>query len=122
MNSKNENPKIVKRNVRNTAQDEQRFRDFSEAASDWLFELDQELKITYVSDGHEVVFGMSPEAFTGKTLLQIYEKFRLPGEEAGWRAHVAIMKKHQSWKDFSHTVLRADDERRVISTSAKAVF
>jgi PAS domain S-box-containing protein len=101
---------------------DERLRDFAEAASDWFFEMDAELCFTYVSARHQKVIGVAPEQVIGKTRWDAHKDRRLPEEEEHWREHIATMKAHRSWKDFTYTLIRDDGERRVISNSAKAVF
>ena len=45
---------------------ERRFRDFSNAGSDWTWESDPELRFTYVSDRLREVSGMEPAALIGR--------------------------------------------------------
>lgn len=44
---------------------EMRFREFASLAGDWYFEADEELMITYLSDGFEDVSGMPRDLFLG---------------------------------------------------------
>jgi len=48
-------------------QSEARFRDFAESAGDWLFEIDAEGKVTYVSERFEEISGMPPSRILGKS-------------------------------------------------------
>jgi PAS domain-containing protein len=45
---------------------EERFRNFAEVASDWFWETDHDLKITYVSERFEKATGVSPEDLLGR--------------------------------------------------------
>ena len=103
-------------------QNEERLRDFAEAGSDWFFEMDNELRFTYVSERHQEVIGVAPEQVIGKTRWDAHEHRRLPEEEDRWRQHMATMQAHSSWKDFTYTLIRDDGERLVINNSAKAIF
>ncbi|MFY0610584.1 MAG: PAS domain S-box protein [Hyphomicrobiaceae bacterium] len=99
-----------------------RLRDFAEAAADWFFEMDKDLRFTYVSERHQDVVGVPPEAVIGKTRWDAHQDRRLPEEEEQWREHIATMRAHKSWTDFTYTLIRDDAQRRVISNSAKAIF
>ncbi|MFT5510383.1 MAG: PAS domain S-box-containing protein [Hyphomicrobiaceae bacterium] len=103
-------------------QNDERLRDFAEAASDWFFEMDAELRFTYVSERHREVIGVAPEQVIGKTRWDAHKDRRLPEENDRWSQHIATMQAHRSWKDFTYTLIRNDGERRVISNSAKAIF
>ena len=103
-------------------QDALRFRDFAEAASDWFFEMDEDLKFTYVSERHKEVIGVEPEQVIGKTRWEAHSHRRLREEDDIWQAHIATMQAHEDWKNFTYTLIRDDGERRLISNSAKAIF
>jgi len=58
------------------AKSEQRFRDFTQAASDWVWETDADLRFTFVSGRHGEVSGFGPDHLIGKKVtenLSIYE-------------------------------------------------
>ena len=103
-------------------QNNERLRDFAEAGCDWLFEMDNELRFTYVSERHQEVIGVAPDQIIGKTRWDAHTHRRLPEEEDNWREHMATMQAHRSWRDFTYTLIRDDGERRVISNSAKSYF
>ena len=46
---------------------EQRFKDFAEAASVWFWELDEDLRFTYLSDRLLEIGGSKPKDLLGKT-------------------------------------------------------
>ena len=49
------------------AESERRNRDFAESASDWSWELDNQLRFTAVSDRFSDIMGFDPSEFLGKT-------------------------------------------------------
>ena len=102
--------------------DVSRFRDFAEVASDWFFEMDENLAFTYVSEGHKELLGLEPEQVIGKTRWEAHAHRRLKEEDELWHSHMATMQAHKDWKDFTYTLICDDGERRVISNSAKAIF
>lgn len=101
---------------------QERLRDFIDATSAWFFEMDDQLRFTYVSERHKEVLGVNPEQVIGKTRWDAHRHRRLKEEEGKWQAHIATMQAHQDWRDFTYTLIRDDGERRVISNSAKAIF
>ncbi|MBD8573843.1 EAL domain-containing protein [Pseudomonas syringae] len=50
------------------ASSEARFRNVAEAASDWLWETDLQLRITYLSERFSIITGQSAEAWLGRCL------------------------------------------------------
>lgn len=67
---------------------EARFRGFAELASDWYFEIDSEMRFTYVSDRYESLFGTSQEFVLGKGWEQIVGMGRpqqVPAAQVVWQ-------------------------------------
>lgn len=122
MSQQDNGPASDKSSSGNGSLDHDRIRDFLDAASDWVFEMDAELRFTYVSERHQEVIGVPPEAVIGKTRWEAHIDRRLPEEEDQWQAHIKAMKAHESWQDFTYTLIRDDGERRIINNSAKALF
>jgi diguanylate cyclase (GGDEF)-like protein/PAS domain S-box-containing protein len=50
---------------------EERFQDFAETASDWFWEMDAELRFSWLSDSVRELFGLDPAWHYGKTRLEI---------------------------------------------------
>lgn len=50
---------------------EERFRDVAEAASDWIWEVDPQLRFTYLSERFEAVTGLSREAALGRPMHEL---------------------------------------------------
>jgi diguanylate cyclase (GGDEF)-like protein/PAS domain S-box-containing protein len=68
---------IVMRSIRQATgelrRSESRFRDFAEAASDWIWETDDNLQLTYVSEPFVSVTGLRPADVIGRYLNQLLE-------------------------------------------------
>jgi diguanylate cyclase (GGDEF)-like protein/PAS domain S-box-containing protein len=52
----------------------QRFHDFAESSSDWLWEADHQGRFVYVSPGVTDTLAMNPEEFLGRTLAQVFPR------------------------------------------------
>ena len=69
--------RIVLRSIRRATlvvrQSEARFRDIAEAASDWIWETDRRLVLTYVSDSFVGATGLSPCEVVGQALDHVLE-------------------------------------------------
>ncbi|BCX18547.1 MAG: hypothetical protein KatS3mg117_2229 [Geminicoccaceae bacterium] len=50
---------------------EERFQDFAETASDWFWEMDAELRFSWISESVRALFGLDPAWHYGKTRLEI---------------------------------------------------
>ena len=76
---------------------EQRFKDFTRAATDWLWETDEEHRYTWFSSNVETVTGVPPQWHYGKTRVQI------AGTDVNtpaWQNHLAQLDAHQPFRDF----------------------
>lgn len=51
--------------------EEKRFKDFADIAADWLWELDADLRFTYLSERSQEITGVSPERLLGSTWRDI---------------------------------------------------
>ncbi len=65
---------------------EERFRQFASIAADWFWEMDVELRFTYVSGNLARATGLDHNDFIGKTHAQCYADRRVT-ETAQWREH-----------------------------------
>ncbi len=52
----------------------ERFQDFAETASDWLWETDANFAISYLSDQSGELLGVDNESFFGRSLFEIFEE------------------------------------------------
>jgi PAS domain S-box-containing protein len=50
---------------------EERFRDVAESASDWIWETDQNARLTYLSNRFEAITGHDPAAWIGRPLIDL---------------------------------------------------
>ena len=52
--------------------EERRLRDFAEAASDWFWEIDRELRFVYMSDGTNAPSSAFARDFLGKRITEVH--------------------------------------------------
>jgi len=99
---------------------EDRFRDFAESASDWYWEMDRDLRITYVSDA---VFrhngGVPPSEFLGKTRRELAG---LEAEDEHWVAHLEDLEAHRPFREFEYDFLDHEGKRHHWAISGRPVF
>ncbi|MBK8182158.1 MAG: PAS domain S-box protein [Candidatus Competibacteraceae bacterium] len=80
---------------------EARFRDVTEATSDWVWEMDENLCFTYLSKRFYVLTGISPQSVLGRA------RWELAGVDVTidphkWRVHRELLEKHLPFRDFTY--------------------
>jgi len=98
---------------------EQRFREFSEVASDWYWEMGPDLRFTYFSERVEEVVGVPAAFHIGKT------REELAGEDATtekWQRHFQDLKEHKPYRDFRYDRLGPNGKLQYLSSSGKPIF
>ena len=98
---------------------EQRFRDFAETGSDWLWETGPDHRVTYASE-HIHRLGLLPAKRFGHTRWEIAAD--LTEDEPRWQAHIAAHEARAPFRDFVYSVEHEDGSRIYVKTSGKPVF
>ena len=98
---------------------EQRFRDFTEVASDWVWETDAQLRYCYVSARFEQVTGQRIADRLGR---RRYEPGDVIGDPDALAEHLAVLHAHQPFRDFRYSRISSDGRARWFSTSGKPIF
>jgi len=97
---------------------EERFRDFSEAASDWFWEMDENLCFTYFSDRFTEISGVANEDLIGRTR----QESGLDLKDHKIRQNIADLEAHRPFRDFEHRRTLANGEVVYMSTMGKPIF
>jgi PAS domain S-box-containing protein len=98
---------------------EQRFRDFAETGSDWLWETGPDHRFTRISD-HLKIAGVEPEARLGQTRWEFGADGAIEREK--WTAHIAAHELREPFRDFVYSLLRPDGSIMYVKTSGRPVF
>jgi PAS domain S-box-containing protein len=98
---------------------EQRFRDYAETASDWLWETGPDHRFLRISD-HIRTVGLDPTVGLGQRRWDVASDREQEPEK--WRAHIAAHEAHQPFRGFVYRMVRADGSPVYIETSGKPVF
>ncbi len=98
---------------------EERFRDFAESTSDWVWETDADLRFTLMSENHSRVTGLKPEIFIGKTLREVGNP-EFPTTE--WNSVVSDMEAHVPMRDREIARRHPDGHVVYFSVSGKPLF
>jgi PAS domain S-box-containing protein len=98
---------------------EQRFRDYTETASDWLWATDREHRFTFFSE-QSGAFGYDWGKPIGKRRWDVAADFAWEPEK--WREHIAALERCEPFRDFVYKVQRIDGSLGFVSASGKPVF
>ena len=98
---------------------EQRFRDYAETASDWLWETGPDHSFTRLSE-QLTRLGIDPAGRIGVTRWDFATD--VEEEPAKWRRHVATLEAHQPFRGFVYRTASADGSVVYIATSGKPVL
>ncbi len=106
---------------------EERFRDFAESASDWCWEMDEQLRFTYLSDSFERITGCPKQQVLGITRKEFmslyYPDLKLSENEVElWRAHRQVLDNRQAYSHFEYNWYRQDGSVVIVSSSGKPIF
>jgi diguanylate cyclase (GGDEF)-like protein/PAS domain S-box-containing protein len=99
---------------------EKRFSDFAYAASDWLWEMDAQLRFTFFSERIAESIGTDPALLLGKTRRDLMT----PAEaaEKNWLEHLALLDQHLPFKGFEYRMTLPDGQMPFVSISGKPLF
>ncbi len=98
---------------------EQRFRDFTEASSDWIWEMGPDMRFTYISERFSEVTGTPVAPLVGQTRSGVVD---LPTEDPVWQVHLDDLNRHRPFRGFTYPHRNKDGEVRWIRTSGKPVY
>lgn len=98
---------------------ENRFRDIASIASDWFFELDQNLRVSYLSDGWADALGFDPARLLGKS---VQDGDGLTSEITGARTIVRWFELRREFRDEECGYILTDGSRIWISVSGKPIY
>src|SRR6266436_1754605 len=98
---------------------EQRFRDYAETGSDWLWESGPDHLVTSVSE-HLNAVGIAPSRLTGVARWDIATD--VESEPEKWRWHRTMLDAHQPFRDFVYSTKSAIGTPVYVRTSGKPFF
>ncbi|GAB4364502.1 MAG: hypothetical protein Kow00114_21240 [Kiloniellaceae bacterium] len=105
--------------ARSLEESEARFRDVAEISGDWIWEMDADLRLTFVSPRFFEMFPVATSEVIGKTRADLAGMVR---EKQRWAAHLEDLAQRRPFRDFEFSVWTADGSVRHIRLSGKPVF
>ena len=98
---------------------ERRFREFAEIASDWFWEMDAGLRISYLSERFESVTGIAPDSLIGRKRGEFESQVI---DQAQWDAHLRTLETRAPFRNLEYPLRRADNSQLWISVSGAPIF
>jgi PAS domain S-box-containing protein len=98
---------------------EERFRDYAETASDWLWETGPDHLITRISEHIDAV-GIPPSRIPGVARWDIASD--VESEPEKWRLHREMLDAHQPFRDFVYSTVNESGSPVYVRASGKPVF
>ena len=109
----------VEERTRELRESEARFNDFARASSDWMWEMDADLRYTYLSEGYFESVGLRQDQVIGKTREQLASKEELESDPAKWRSLRSDIDNRRLFRGFEYKLVDSDGENRYISVSGR---
>ena len=104
---------------------EDRFREFAEMATDWTFEADADMTITWLSDNFRHISGMSPDRFMGRDWAEITDSVlpELPEDEVPpWVELLAIWRRREPFRRVPLLFRFPGGNDRLVQVSGDPVY
>ena len=101
------------------ADSERRFRDLAEVSGDWFFEMDADLRLSFVSDRFYEVTGLTPEAVIGRRRQDIAVDSNMQGAFA---RHIADLEARREFRRFEYELKGGYGRSVHISLSGVPIF
>ena len=101
---------------------DKRFRDFAESSSDWLWEMDENLRFTFHSDRYFEITGFRPEDKIGTTRTRYVDPSNLSVDVEKWDAHKADLEALRPFKNFEFAFKAKDGATINARISGTPVF
>jgi two-component system cell cycle sensor histidine kinase PleC len=96
-----------------------RLRDYAETASDWYWETGPDHRFTYMSK-RIAAFGQTAQSRLGKLRMDLAAD--CDEQPAKWREHMAVLDRHEPFRDFIYKMKVAGEAATTISVSGKPFF
>lgn len=100
-------------------QNEERLQDITEAASDWIWEMDQNFRFTHLSDRFYELTGVAPDLVLGHPRWEL----AVDDDPLKWRQHRQTLEQHAPFRDFIYQMNIPDRQgcRHYLRISGKPV-
>jgi PAS domain S-box-containing protein len=104
---------------------EERFQDFVEIGSDWLWEMDADFRYSYFSVSYETHSGVPTESAVGRTRAELYADVlpRLSADDVKqWEKFNQLTKAQETFRDCETKWVGSNGKVQYFATSGKPIF
>ena len=109
----------LEKSQNNLRQSETKFKDMAEISGDWFYEMDQELRFTYISDRFFELTGFERERFIGKTRVEISGE---KSNDRDWQSHLADLNARQPFKNFEYALHIGQEAPMILRINGKPLY
>jgi len=98
---------------------DERFRDFIEASADWVWEMDADLRFTFLSENVERILGVSRSYIYGRSRRDLL------GDDYDhelWERHEEVLRNRQPFRNFEYQPVAAGIKPPWLRLSGKPIF
>src|SRR4051812_16537420 len=88
-------------------------------ASDWWWEMDADLRFTFLSDRFTELYGLPVSVALGKRRTELA---RTDYENPAWQDHLGDLENRRSFRDFETTFVDANGDSRPVTISGAPLF
>lgn len=103
-------------------QSKERFRDIAESASDWFWEMDADLRFTYLSNRFYEITGRTAEQIIGRTREEMIRESGVPSDPESWLAHLDDLAHRRPFQDFEYALISKKSQINHLQISGKPIF
>ncbi len=97
----------------------QRFKDFSDTASDWAWETDSEHRFVYLSAGLEEEKLFSEGDALGRTRMECAAEDTATDK---WRKHLSDLHNQRPFNNFEYAIIGPDGKKKFVTSSGKPSY
>lgn len=101
---------------------EQRFRDIAETASDWFWEMDDQLAFSFVSERYSKLSGLQPEQVIGYTRQQLLDQGLIQMDESQRQELADKTARHEAFNNLEARIIGQDEQVQYIQIGGKPIF
>jgi PAS domain S-box-containing protein len=96
---------------------QQRFKEIAEVGSDWIWECDENLRLTYLSESFSRITGVCADRIRCQRMIDVFAN-----NDRDWESHVADLWARRPFRDVRYTIDDEQGETRHLASSGTPVF